>query len=175
MDVVKQRDSDASAGRSFVASTARTVAIVIISLCAVAIVSAVALFVAVGVAAGNFGHHAKDPELMRTFAEHKATFERLVAMSDSDSDFVRIAPTFTQPEMSSDRWNAYRAVFDTLHLSLGLSRYAARDTLSSVFMRGVKASSSPGRARDMYSPTCRSSHWQQTSMIAQRSLHRTAT
>ena len=107
----------------------KVIATIIASLFAVAAVIVVGVVVVTGAMAGYFSHHANDAELMRTFAEHGATFNRLVAMSDSDSAFVRIAPKFTQPEMPPDRWNRYRAVFDTLHLGAGLSRYAAGDTV----------------------------------------------
>jgi hypothetical protein len=107
----------------------KVIATVIASLCAVAAVIVVGVVVGIGALSGYFSHHANDAELMRIFAQHEATFNRLVAMSDSDSAFVRIAPKFSQPDMPTDRWNRYRAVFDTLHLGGGLSRYTAGDTV----------------------------------------------
>jgi hypothetical protein len=99
----------------------KTVAIVVVSMCAMAALGIVALIVVISAMSGYFSHHAKDAELMRIFAEHRATFDRLVSMSDSDSVFVRITPRFTQPDIPTGRWNAYRAAFDTLHLARGLT------------------------------------------------------
>jgi hypothetical protein len=62
-----------------------------------------------------------DTDLINRWHDHRATFDRLVAMSDSDSTVVRIAYTFTRlynnwqwPRdtsllgLSQSRWNSYR-------------------------------------------------------------------
>ena len=76
-----------------------------------------------------------DDALIRRFHDHRATFDHLVAMSDSDSTVVRIAYTFTRlynnwswPRddsligLTPARWHTSRAVFDTLGLKDGLQR-----------------------------------------------------
>jgi hypothetical protein len=97
-------------------------------------------FVGMAFLFGDFDHHANDAELIHIFTTHRSTFDRLVAMSNSDSNFSRIARDFTGPDstwkvpptfhpLSKDRWNEYRATFDTLHLKGGLYRSASGDTV----------------------------------------------
>jgi hypothetical protein len=114
--------------------------------------------------------HPSDAELIHRLEVHRADFERLVAMSATDSSVIRVAPSFTRLEdnwawprsddllgFSPERWREYRQLFDRLDLENGLERvngeHAAVYLLASAFglvtggsSKGyVHATQSPGR------------------------------
>lgn len=75
--------------------------------------------------------HPSDAELLKRFQENEDIFDRLVQMSDSDSQMWRIDPTWTAVEgnrlqsevgFSEDRWNQYRELFKKIDLKSGLTR-----------------------------------------------------
>ena len=81
------------------------------------------------------GDHPSDGELMRRFEDNRDAFSQLVAMSDRDSDVIRIAPDFTRLKtnwqwpredsllgFSPNRWDEYRSLFRKLQLQAGLFR-----------------------------------------------------
>jgi hypothetical protein len=85
-----------------------------------------ATIIIVGILTAMF-HENKDPsdaEMIRNFDNHESDFTRIVAMSNRDSGFVRIARDFTEPgKMARARWDGYKALFDTLGLDdAGLTR-----------------------------------------------------
>ena len=119
----------------------KNVLLLLAGVAGIAALFVVAAVLSIAAGMGEFDHHANEAELIRIFREHRPTFERLVAMSDSDPDFSRIAPRFVLPDstwpmrtgvpahsMSRQRWNEYRAVFDSLHLADGLGRHGSGDT-----------------------------------------------
>lgn len=81
------------------------------------------------------GDHPSDGELMRRFEDNRDAFSQLVAMSDQDSNVIRVAPDFTRLKtnwqwpredsllgFSRHRWDQYRSLFRTLQLQTGLFR-----------------------------------------------------
>ena len=98
-----------------------------------------ALFLAlVTVACDPFNYDAKHPsdaKLISNFAEHEDTFQKLVRMSNQDSQVIWVARDFTRLEtnwgwprpdselgFSRQRWNEYRKLFNQLGLESGLDR-----------------------------------------------------
>lgn len=86
---------------------------------------------------GCFDSHSRDKVLEQTFRQHEADFDKLVSMSNVDSNVIRIAPTFTlladnyawpRPDselgFSKQRWEEYRKLFQTLELTEGVQRPA---------------------------------------------------
>jgi hypothetical protein len=76
-----------------------------------------------------------DAHLSKRFAEHRKEFEQLVAMAKADKKVIRIAPDFTFTTKSaawprpiselgftSQRWDEYRRLFQTLGLEAGILR-----------------------------------------------------
>jgi hypothetical protein len=75
-----------------------------------------------------------DAKLISTFRLHQKDLETLVAMSDEDARFVRIAPGFAKTDNGSwagsqskggltpERWDEYRRLFAEAGLSGGLNR-----------------------------------------------------
>jgi hypothetical protein len=76
-----------------------------------------------------------DAQLETIFREKRASFDKLVAMSNEDSKVVCIAYTFTWLEdnvawprsedqlgFSQEKWSEYKALFDELSLKGGLDR-----------------------------------------------------
>jgi hypothetical protein len=84
---------------------------------------------------GCNGKHPSDTALISLFQENESSFNKLVEMSNIDSNVVRIAPDFTwletnanwpRPEsqlgFTQERWKEYRTLFQQLHLNDGISR-----------------------------------------------------
>src|SRR5436190_3345893 len=88
--------------------------------CAVSLV-----FIAFGCDPLGYSHeHPSDASLVRNFQKHEESFNKLVRMSNEDSQVIRIAYDFTRLEtnwawprpeskigFSKERWNDYRRLF----------------------------------------------------------------
>lgn len=106
-----------------------------------------------------------DEEILKVFANHRADIETLVRMSNEDYArlrVIRVAPTFARVDGSSrpaaelgflsERWDAYRKLFDRIGLRTGISRGGEswQDILIPVWSAGLGDN---GKERGlMYSP-----------------------
>ena len=79
--------------------------------------------------------HPSDAQLKQEFIRHRGDFEKLVRMSNEDRHVIGIASDFTMLDtdgswprenigFSQERWNAYRALFQRLGISGGISTHA---------------------------------------------------
>lgn len=88
------------------------------------------------------GTHPSDEKLAGIFWTNESDFAHLVAMSNTDSNVVRIAPEFTwlaqnvkwprpieELGFTTDRWDQYRGLFKKLSLKEGLTRYPESGTI----------------------------------------------
>lgn len=68
--------------------------------------------------------HPSDARLAKQFYAHESEFIELVHMAETDFPVYRIAFDFSFPEnrLSAHRWNDYRARFDRLGISKGISK-----------------------------------------------------
>jgi hypothetical protein len=80
-------------------------------------------------------NHPTDSVLIRNFQKNEDAFQKLVQMSNNDSNVIRIAYDFTRLEttwawprpesqlgFSKERWTDYRKLFKKLGLEAGLER-----------------------------------------------------
>jgi hypothetical protein len=104
---------------------------VLLVCCGVTLALAIACIVCLAFALGFFDFPPSDAKMIRNFTTHRSTFDRLIAMSDTDAQFPYIPPTLN-PAVSLPRvrWQAYRSAFDTLRLHEGLARRTSGDTVT---------------------------------------------
>ena len=92
-------------------------------------------FIALTIGCGTSSTHPTDQVLEKRFFAREQDFDKLIAMSNEDSNVIRIAPDFTRlknnwawprPEselgFSKVRWGEYKALFERLNLDAGLER-----------------------------------------------------
>jgi hypothetical protein len=90
-----------------------------------------------------------DSDLEKVFQENRGDFEKIVQMSDEDSNVMRIAFDFTRvdgKESSSDdselgfskeRWDAYKTIFRRLRIEKGITRGEDGTIIFLAFTKGV--------------------------------------
>jgi hypothetical protein len=99
-----------------------------------------------GLIVGCGRDHASDDHMILNFQKNAGLFDKLLKMSNENSNVVRIAYDFTRLEtnwawprpdeqlgFSQSRWREYRKLFDKLHLECGLFRENSAKTAAVSF------------------------------------------
>jgi hypothetical protein len=117
----------------------------------------------VAVACGPFnsdGKHPSDAALVRRFEDHEDAFNRLVKMSNEDSQVIRVAYDFTRLEtnwawpradsklgFTRQRWAEYRKLFNKLGLVTGLDRESSSNGAAIYLVASAKGMTMRGSSK----------------------------
>lgn len=74
---------------------------------------------------GVFKEHPTDEELIAKLSESTPRYEQLITMFRADHPLTVVAPTWQSPagQLSEDRWNEYKNIFEELELDMGLRKW----------------------------------------------------
>jgi hypothetical protein len=100
---------------------------VLLVFCGVMLALAIGLALFVAVTLGLFDFPPKDAKMIRTFTAHRTTFDRLVAMSDTDARYYRTGTFSPLRSVPPARRHVYLAALDTLHVAWGLEQRGSGD------------------------------------------------
>jgi hypothetical protein len=113
--------------------------------------SAVLLFLLTATLAGCSRNHPSDQAMTSEFQSHKAQFQQLLEMFQTDKDLGRVAYDFTRPAepeklgITQERLKQYRALFTELKLSAGIEGYPPKDSV--MFIRSTQGLSVSGSSK----------------------------
>jgi len=101
---------------------------------------------------GVFKEHPTDEELISQLMENTPRYEQLIKMFRSDHPLTVVAPTWQSPDgqLSNNRWNEYKVIFEELELDMGLRKW---DAESIWFLNSIRGMVTGGDSKGlMYKP-----------------------